>query len=228
MGENMKKSGIYCIENLINGKKYIGQSVDLKRREYRHFSELRGSYHYNSHLQRAFNKYGKKSFKFKILIYCESFELTIYEQYFVDSYVPEILYNNRLECIVNNLGISHSKETKDKIAKSLEGHFVSKKTREKLSKANTGRKYHSEKTKKMLSKINTGENHPQSKLTENQVFEILDLYHNKKYTQLEISKLFPVTRRTVGHIIRGNIWNYCYSKFITDKRKNKNDRRQNI
>ena len=34
-------SGIYKITNLINGKLYIGSSVDLKSREHTHFCKLR-------------------------------------------------------------------------------------------------------------------------------------------------------------------------------------------
>lgn len=30
--QNQKKIGIYCIENLINNKKYIGQSLDIDNR----------------------------------------------------------------------------------------------------------------------------------------------------------------------------------------------------
>ena len=35
-----KVCGIYCIENLINSKKYIGQSVDIKSRFKKHISLL--------------------------------------------------------------------------------------------------------------------------------------------------------------------------------------------
>ena len=36
----MQKSGIYCIENLTNRKKYIGQSVDIPNRWRQHKNEL--------------------------------------------------------------------------------------------------------------------------------------------------------------------------------------------
>lgn len=53
-----KKIGIYCIENIINGKKYIGQSINLKDRLYGHKTKLKHNKHKNRHLQFAVNKYG--------------------------------------------------------------------------------------------------------------------------------------------------------------------------
>jgi group I intron endonuclease len=59
---------IYVIENTVNGKKYIGQTGNLKYRQWRHFNLLTRGKHENSHLQNAFNKYGESAFIFKILV----------------------------------------------------------------------------------------------------------------------------------------------------------------
>lgn len=60
---------IYQIRNLINDAVYIGSVLhrDPKHRKHRHFTDLRGGYHHNSHLQRAWNKYGENNFVFEIL-----------------------------------------------------------------------------------------------------------------------------------------------------------------
>lgn len=55
------------IKNLINGKKYIGQSGDINWRWMRHRSDLRGGYHSNKHLQGAWKKYGENAFEFSII-----------------------------------------------------------------------------------------------------------------------------------------------------------------
>jgi group I intron endonuclease len=64
----MKKIiGIYCIENIDDGKKYIGYTRDINHRWYIHKWLLRGNNHTNEYLQYAYNKYGEEKFKFWII-----------------------------------------------------------------------------------------------------------------------------------------------------------------
>ena len=44
----MRTSGIYQIQNVVNGKKYIGSAVDLKNRESGHWSALSKNKHKNA------------------------------------------------------------------------------------------------------------------------------------------------------------------------------------
>jgi len=149
-------SGIYCIENLINGKKYIGQSERLEIRKKWHFSVLEKGNHDNAHLQNAYNKYGKENFIFSVLISCKSFELTKYEQLFINSCSSDCLYNLRLECVNSNLGIKWSDESRKRASENhadfsgenhpLFGKHHTKETRKKLSDSHKG--------------LQAGENHP--------------------------------------------------------------------
>lgn len=59
--------GIYCIENTLNHKKYIGKAVDIASRWRTHKCELRKGIHPNRHLQRAWNKYGEHAFYFYVI-----------------------------------------------------------------------------------------------------------------------------------------------------------------
>ena len=79
-------SGIYCIENMVNHKKYIGQSKHLKERKIQHVRELRSGHHFNTYLQRAWNKYEERSFVYHVLEYCDESLLDAKEKYYIDFY----------------------------------------------------------------------------------------------------------------------------------------------
>ena len=78
--------GIYCIENIINGKKYIGLSRDIKRRWLEHRSELNRGDHINNYLQSSWNIYGEDAFKFYIVELCLPEELSDRECYYISKY----------------------------------------------------------------------------------------------------------------------------------------------
>lgn len=108
--------GIYKIINTFTGDFYIGSSSNLKRREKEHFSLLEKNKNHSILLQRAYNKYGKGYFKFKILEECEECNIIDLEQYYMDKLNPK--YNICKANVTNLLGYKHTKATKLKIGLS--------------------------------------------------------------------------------------------------------------
>jgi group I intron endonuclease len=72
-----KKCGIYQIRNQVNGKKYIGQTIDLTNREEKWSNQLKNKDgRYNQHLEYSFAKYGSDNFDFSVLVdNCKESEL---------------------------------------------------------------------------------------------------------------------------------------------------------
>lgn len=96
----MTISGVYMIQNIVNGKMYIGSSKNINKRFIEHRLHLRKNKHYNTHLQRAWNKHTENNFKFIILeeISFDKSKLKNLEQKYLDIYKPydhEIGYNMR-------------------------------------------------------------------------------------------------------------------------------------
>lgn len=105
------QTGVYEIVNTVNGKRYVGSSVDIKKRWQSHILELRKGTHHAQHLQRSFNKYGEDKFILVIIRYCEKDELIAYEQEELDSGFD---YNSS-PTAQSTLGLKFSDEARERV-----------------------------------------------------------------------------------------------------------------
>lgn len=78
-----KISGIYCIENLMNHKKYIGQSRNIYNRWSQHRQSLKNNKHENWMLQEDWNRFRKDDFSFYVLEECPIVQLDEREVFWI-------------------------------------------------------------------------------------------------------------------------------------------------
>ena len=84
--QDLDKTGVYIIKNIINNKFYIGScSTKLSKRLNHHINALRRNDHKNNYLQNAFNKYGENNFIIEILEVCNK-DVLEREQYYLNTY----------------------------------------------------------------------------------------------------------------------------------------------
>ena len=108
--------GIYRILSTLNGKFYIGSSYSLKIRKQNHLLDLKNGRHDNTYLQKHADKYGINDLCFKIVELCPKEKLIEREQYYIDTLKPEF---NIALIAGSNLGIKHTKESKQRHAVAL-------------------------------------------------------------------------------------------------------------
>lgn len=138
--------GIYIIKNIVNGKVYVGQSVDIYTRWYNHKHDLINNVHYNTHLQASWNKYGEASFEFSIIKTCDQNDLDALEVEYIS------LYNSCDSKFGYNM--SHG---------GSGGGIPNDEVRAKLSIVNIGEnnpmfgKHHTAETKKKISEAKIGD-----------------------------------------------------------------------
>ena len=177
------RCGIYQIRNAVNGKVYVGSSVNLINRRAEHFRQLRKNIHHNIKLQYSYNKHGEPSFVFEVVEFVDKPEdLISREQYWIDKLEAVNKGYNIYPTANSPLGTRHTPE------------FI-----ERLRVLNTGKlnpmygKHHSEESRRKMSlnKIGTqtyGKN-PRAKavicLTDGETFDCVQRcaeYYHKEHS----------------------------------------------
>ncbi len=144
-------SGVYTIINAINGKRYVGSTVNLRQRLWEHKHNLERGLHRNAHLQNAWNKYGADNFNFLVLFCCPVEQILILEQQAIDKKAEYNISPKAGNC----LGVKHTPEMRAKLSIVKTGKHPNEETRKRMAAAQMGR-HHSDETKAKISAANRG------------------------------------------------------------------------
>ena len=143
--------GIYKITNKLNGKVYIGQSIDIDTRWRQHINAKD-----NFAIHNAIKKYGEENFKFEVLLECPADMLNVWERDMIALYDCMSPYGYNLT--EGGEGCKCSEETRLKLSNIRKGKHFSEETKHKISESMKGKKRQpfSAETKKKMSDVRTG------------------------------------------------------------------------
>lgn len=197
--QNKGKSGIYLFTNKINGKRYVGSSLDLSKRFNNYFNVA-----YildkkdNMNIYKALIAYGFINFKLDILEHCEPSKLIEREQYYLDLLKPEY---NILKFAGSPVGVKRSKNTILKLkAKALSRSAETQaKIRAHLKKLNSSRKH-----KEHLIELNTSLEHIAKTAKSVSVYNIETKENMDFRSMTQAAKTFNVHPETIRRCIKNN------------------------
>lgn len=121
----------------------------------------------------------------------------------------------KLKMSIPNKGKIISEEQRRKVSEFHKGKITSEETKRKMSEAAMGEKNHmygkkiSENTRnKMITSAKRGSENVTSKLTEQDVLKIRELYLTKKYTHRKLAEIYNISRGNVFSILKRNSWKH--------------------
>ncbi len=161
------KTGVYKIRNLITDDCYVGSAAySFNKRWNTHKHQLKNNKHHSIILQRAWNKYGEKNFKFEIIECCEPSDCLVKEQHYLDNLKPKYnIHPNAESPLGRKLKLEHCKKISDRTIGEKNPFFG---------------KHHTEETKKLLSEKLKGKNKGKYLAEKNPMYKKTHSDENKK------------------------------------------------
>jgi group I intron endonuclease len=152
---------VYLITNKINGKRYIGQTMQTAKARFSKHCSV-SSANKGMPIVRAIQKYGKNNFEMKILCRCNSIEeMNHRESYYIKllNTMSPVGYN----ALPGGLNSLHTEETKKKIGLGNIGKHIGKKrtqeVRDRMSRDRKGKRRSPDVAKACSERVR-GEKHP--------------------------------------------------------------------
>ena len=204
-----KICGIYQIVNDVNGKMYIGQSIDIFTRWITHKWELNANTHHNTHLQSAWNKHGEDNFSFNILEECPVELLDDRECYYIEKFNTTDSNTGYNLVSGGSCNRTFSQEVLEKMSKSQTGRKHSEETKQKIRKSHLG-KILSDETITKLKESHKKENLSQETinkmsiakkgkpLTDDHKKKLSNAHKNRVVTEETRKKM---SKANIGHIV---------------------------
>lgn len=192
---------IYFIENNLNGKIYVGKTVNPKIRWKAHKSISRSNKEkYGDKyliIHAAMAKYGIANFSFTVAeCYDGNDAASEAEKYWI-SYLKDFgikIYNVSDGGDGVSPGTKFTEERKSNISRAKLGKKASNEARANMSIA---RKFEF-----------AGEKNNKAKITESIVKDIIKLYQTGEYSHRQLAKIHKLTHATIGKIIRRELWSH--------------------
>lgn len=131
---------VYLLRNRLNGKCYVGQTCDFDRRMAEHEYEAKSGSSFKIH--QAIRKYGMENFDTKVLHSCQGEEQVVLEElnsleiYYIRKFNSFVDGYNMTEGSRGSLGLHHTAEARQKIAKAREGITLSEEHKAAISRSN--------------------------------------------------------------------------------------------
>lgn len=150
-------TGIYKIINNVDGKYYVGRSLNVNGRVQFHFKLLSKNKHFNYKLQEAYNQCGRDNFRWEIVEECDSSNISEREQEFLNECKLDPNKSYNLSYLSDSIG-ADSEEIRRRISKANKGRKFTEEHKLKISLALKGikRKPISNETRLKMSKSHKG------------------------------------------------------------------------
>lgn len=209
---------IYKIQNKLDGKVYIGQTINgINSRMRSHLNSKN-----KNGIDGALKKYGIDSFEITIVAKASSiYELNELEVKFIED--ENCLAPNGYNLHTGGKNHTCSEITRERLRKSATGRVVSEETKAKMVKAGKAKVFAEEHRKNISISTSgkpkeymkhapqnqkgfySGENHPRAKLTNQQVIDIKK-YIKEGYRNKDIGEMFGTTGRHIALIKIGKAY----------------------